>query len=94
MTREPNSFLAGGPAELIADIGGRRSGASVVFVKVYRGFDHAPVRYVGVISPDLGRIEGQWQISGPGGWRGFFAMTRPRAAAIRLARRTGARAGS
>ncbi len=55
---------------------GRRSGASVRFVKSYDASSraHYVVHYTGTIASDANEITGQWNL--PGVWSGTFIMVR------------------
>ncbi|MEM8728495.1 MAG: hypothetical protein AAGF79_01150 [Pseudomonadota bacterium] len=81
--REPNTFSPVPAHHLDASLSGSRSGREVQFLKEYAdvpGAD-APVGYVGKVSADGTRIEGDWSIWHPGQMiTGRFIMNRPGAA--------------
>jgi hypothetical protein len=74
-TEEIASFGDERGVTITAIIQGRRSGASVTWLKLY---DQAPhfyaVQYAGVVSDDGDEISGRWTV--PGSWSGTFLMIR------------------
>ena len=89
--REPNTFAAGGPGELIAEIGGWVDGGTLRFTKRYENADSGgDPEYAGRLSRDGMRVAGSWSFPGRPGAHGTFTMSRKPRAEARAKRREGA----
>lgn len=66
-------------------IEGRRSGASVTWIKIYDAMDRGSPHYDGTIQPGGEEIHGTW--SHPGDWSGTFMMVRASKAAAKPAKK-------
>lgn len=89
-TMEPNTFLENGPDDLMAKVKGARSGADIVFTKVYDrslGLTQPPVRYEGEANADFTEVRGIWRFDNPKDMSGAFRLIRmAEGVASRLAR--------
>jgi hypothetical protein len=88
MTEETASAGDVRGCKISATLQGRRSGASVTWLKLYDGSsrNYDSVHYTGVVNADGTEIEGRWTI--PGIWSGTFLMIRSRGAVLATARET------
>ncbi|MEL7480562.1 MAG: hypothetical protein AAGJ29_03295 [Pseudomonadota bacterium] len=76
---EPNTFVDGGPDELMAKIKGVRSGLDLAFSKVYHkdlGIRQPPLRYEGEANADFTEVRGVWRFDAPDLMRGQFRLIR------------------